>query len=410
MRIDFSRMLGMTGALSVAAVSLWLSHTEAKAQELTIGMTVSQSGRFALAAQSGERGLKIWVDDVNKRGGVDIGGTKHMVKVVALDDRSDKTMVPRVYETLIKDEKVDILFGPFGSTLTGAAANTTEQFGKFLVIWSASSDNIYEQGHKYVVSATQIAASRLGKPGADFMGAIGLKKLAMIYLDEPFPAGTAEGVRKRAEELGVEVVMFEKFAKGTKDFSVMIQKALATGADAFYPASYEGDQMNIARQMRELDANFPMTYVFYGSQPQFLEIGEDAKYLFSQTLLHEKVNWEVNAGLSRAEMIERYKAMFPDVAYDADFQTALAYGAGAVLEEILKKAGSIEPEKLKQAAIDLSGKLTVMTGPYEIEPSGKQIQMEFVVMQNQPDGLEVVYPPSVATAQPIYPVPPYSKR
>ena len=410
MKLTFNKLAGMTGALAMAAAALWVAHAEAQAQEITIGMTVSQSGRFALAAQSGERGLKIWIDDVNRRGGVDVGGTKHKIKLVSLDDRSDKTMVPRVYETLIKDEKVDILFGPFGSTLTGAAANATEQFGEFLVIWSASSDKIYEQGHKYVVSATQIAASRLGKPGADFMGAIGIKKLAMIYLDEPFPAGTAEGVRKRAKEHGIEVVMFEKFAKGTKDFSVMIQKALATGADAFYPASYEGDQMNIVRQMRELDANFPMTYVFYGSQPQFLEIGADAKYLFSQTLLHEKVNWKVNAGLNRNEVVARYDELFPDVAYAADFQTALAYGAGAVLEEIIEKAGSIEPAKLKQAAIDLSGKLTVMTGPYEILENGKQIQMEFVVMQNQKQGLEVVYPDSIATAKPVYPVPTYDKR
>jgi len=408
MKIMRNRLLGLAGAAVLAATALWTAHAEA--QEITIGMTVSQSGRFALAAQSGERGLKIWIDDVNRRGGIEFGGQKHKVKLVSLDDRSDKTMVPRVYETLIKDEKVDILFGPFGSTLTGAAANTTEQFGEFLVIWSASSDKIYEQGHKYVVSATQIAASRLGKPGADAMGKFGIKKLAMIYLDEPFPAGTAAGVKKRAEELGIEVAMYEKFAKGTKDFSVMIQKALASGADAFYPASYEGDQMNIARQMRELDANFPMTYMFYASQPQFLDIGEDAKYLFSQTLLHEKVNWKVNAGLNRDQMVARYGELFPDVAYTADFQTALAYGAGAVLEEIIKKADSIEPAALKQAAIDLSKKITVMTGPYEILETGKQIQMEFVVMQNQKQGLEVVYPESIATAKPVLPVPDYSKR
>lgn len=408
MKIMRNRLLSMAGAAVLGAAALWTAHAEA--QEVTIGMTVSQSGRFALAAQSGERGLKIWIDDVNRRGGVEFGGKKHKIKLVSLDDRSDKTMVPRVYETLIKDEKVDILFGPFGSTLTGAAANTTEQFGEFLVIWSASSDKIYEQGHKYVVSATQIAASRLGKPGADAMGKFGIKKLAMIYLDEPFPAGTAAGVKKRAEELGIEVAMYEKFAKGTKDFSVMIQKALASGADAFYPASYEGDQMNIARQMRELDANFPMTYMFYASQPQFLDIGEDAKYLFSQTLLHEKVNWKVNAGLNRDQMVARYGELFPDVAYTADFQTALAYGAGAVLEEIIKKADSIEPAALKQAAIDLSKKITVMTGPYEILETGKQIQMEFVVMQNQKQGLEVVYPESVATAKPVLPVPDFNKR
>ncbi len=76
----------------------------------------------------------------------------------------------------------------------------------------------------------------------------------------------------------------------------------------------------------------------------------------------------------------------------------------------MKKADSIEPAKLKQAAIDLSGKLTVMTGPYEILDNGKQIQMQFVVMQNHENGPEVVFPPEVRTAAPIYPVPKYGDR
>lgn len=397
-------------AAMIAVVTVLSMPAHAAGDPIKIGMTVSQSGRFALAAQSGERGFKIWVDDVNRRGGVDLGGEKRKVELVTLDDRSDKALVPRVYETLIKRENVDILMGPFGSTLSGAAANTTEQFDKFLVIWSASADAIYEQGYEYIVSATQIAASRLGKPGADVMGALDVKRLAIAYLDEPFPAGTAAGVKQRAEELGIDVVMYEKFAKGTKDFSIIIQKALASGADAFFPGSYEGDQINIARQMRELGANFPMTYMFYGAQPQFLEIGDDAKYLYSQTLWHPKVKWDVTTGLDRDQVAARYKELFPDASYDADFQTALAYGAGAVLEEIIEKADSLEPARLKQAAIDLSKQITVITGPYEINEHGKQLQMEFVVMQNLPGGLEVVYPESVRTAEPIYPVPAYSER
>ena len=54
-------------------------------------MTVSSTGTFALAAQSGLRGAEIWVDDVNSRGGIEIGGTKRKVELVKLDDRSDKT-------------------------------------------------------------------------------------------------------------------------------------------------------------------------------------------------------------------------------------------------------------------------------------------------------------------------------
>ncbi len=408
--MTLSRRTLLAATAALAAGALVSVETAIAAEPIKIGMTVSSTGRFALAAQSGERGLKIWIDDVNGRGGIPVGGEQRKIELITLDDRSDKTMVPRVYETLIKDYDVDIAFGPFGSTLTGAAANTTEQYGKFLTIWSASSDAIYNQGYKYVVSASQIAASRLGHPSVKALNAMGAKKVAFAYLDEPFPAGITKGAAELAKELGMEVVMMEKFAKGTKDFSVIIQKALASGADAFYPTSYEGDQMIIARQLRELDASFPATYMVYASQPQFLEIGQDADYLVSQTLLHDKINWNVNAGLSRAEVVERYGKLYPDVAYPADFQTALAYSAGAVLEEIIKKADSLEPAKLKQAALDLNDQVTVMTGPYHIEESGKQINMEFVIMQNQKDGPEVIYPAAIATAKPVFPMPPYSQR
>lgn len=403
-----SRRAFVTAAL--LALTTGLTEVAVAADPIKIGMTVSSTGRFALAAQSGERGLKIWIDDVNARGGVDVGGEKRKIELVSLDDRSDKTMVPRVYETLVKEHDADILFGPFGSTLTAAAANTTEQFGKFLTIWSASSDAIYEQGYKYVVSASQLAASRLGHASVKALHDMGVKSIAFAHLDEPFPAGITSGAEKLAQELGIKTVMMEKFAKGTKDFSVIIQKALASGADAFYPTSYEGDQMVMARQLRELDANFPVVYMVYASQPQFLEIGQDANYLVSQTLMHEKINWKVNSGLNRAEVVERYKKLFPDVSYPADFQTALAYSAGAVLEEIIRQASSLDPAALKQAAIDLSGKLTVMTGPYQIEESGKQVSMEFIVMQNQKSGPEVIFPKEVATSKAMYPVPAFSAR
>ena len=85
-----------------------LATSGARAQDakpIRIGMTVSSTGTFALAAQSGLRGAEIWVDDVNSRGGLAIGGAKRKVELVKLDDRSDKTVVPKVYETLIKERR-----------------------------------------------------------------------------------------------------------------------------------------------------------------------------------------------------------------------------------------------------------------------------------------------------------------
>ena len=397
----------------IATAAGALAAGSARAQDakpIRIGMTVSSTGTFALAAQSGLRGAEIWVDDVNGRGGISIGGVKRKVELVKLDDRSDKTTVPKVYETLIKEEKVDLCFGPFGSTLTAAAVNATETNNKFMVIWSASADSIYQQGYKYVVSATQQAGTLLGRPGVKAFGKLGVKKIAFAYLDEPFPAALTNGAIEEAKSLGMEVTMNEKFAKGTKDFNILIQKAKASGAEVFMPTAYEGDQMTIARQLRETNADFKGVYFVYASQPQFLAIGKDAQYHFSQTLLNDKINWKVTSGLNRAQMVERYAKLFPNAQYAADFQTALAYGAGAVVEQIITQAQSLEAAKLKEAALKLNDKMVTVTGPYQIDETGKQFKNEFAVMQNMPTGPEVVYPPEVATAKAIYPVPPYKDR
>ncbi|HSG76768.1 MAG TPA: amino acid ABC transporter substrate-binding protein [Burkholderiales bacterium] len=400
--------------LALAAPALFALAGVAAAQAdkpIRIGMTVSSTGTFALAAQSGHRGAQIWVDDVNKRGGIDVGGAKRKVELVILDDRSDKQLVPRVYETLIKDEKVDLVFGPFGSTLTAAAANTTETNSKFMVIWSASADSIYKQGYKYIVSATQIAGTLLGQPAVRALHSMGVKKVAFAYVDEPFPAALTQGAIDLAKELGMQVTMDEKFAKGTKDFNILIQKAKASGAEAFYPTAYEGDQMTIARQIRETNADFKAVYLVYASQPQFLQqSGKDGHYVFSQTLLHEKINWKVTHGLNRAQMVAAYERLFPNAQYPADFQTILAYGAGVTTEQIIKTAGSLDAAKLKEAALKLSGKIVTACGEYQIDETGKQYKNEFSIMQTLPNGLEVVYPPAVATAKPVYPVPPFAKR
>ena len=380
------------------------------AKPIRIGMTVSSTGTFALAAQSGLRGAEIWVDDVNSRGGISIGGVKRKVELVKLDDRSDKTIIPKVYETLVKEENVDLCFGPFGSTLTAAAAGTTEGANKFLVIWSASADSIYKQGYKYVVSATQQAGTLLGRPGIKAFAKLGVKKIAFAYLDEPFPAALTNGAVEEAKSLGMQVTMNEKFAKGTKDFNILIQKARASGAEVFMPTAYEGDQMTIARQLRETNADFKGVYFVYASQPQFLAIGKDAQYHFSQTLLHEKINWKVTSGLNRAQMMERYAKLFPKAQYPADFQTALAYGAGAVVEQIIIEAQSLDAAKLKAAAVKLSDKIVTVTGPYQIDETGKQFKNEFAVMQNLPGGPEVVYPADIATAKAVFPVPAYKDR
>lgn len=410
-----SRRTFLHGGLACAtlgAVSLAVPVTaRAQAQPIRIGMTVSSTGSFALASQSGVRGVEIWIDEVGQRGGIEVGGQRRPVELVKLDDRSDKQMVTRVYEKLIVDDKVDLLFAPFGSTLSAAAATVTERFGKYLVMWSAASDQLYQQGFKYVVSATQMPVSAMPRAGMELANRLGGKKVAIVFSDEPFPAGMADGAKLLAEKHGMQVVLFERYPKGQKDFSTILQKAKVAGADVFFPTSYEGDLIGMVRQMKQLNVNFPFTFMVYASTPQFQAVGKDGDFIYSHTNYHPSINWKINAGLEREAFDQAYARLFPKAEFPADFQTVLAYGAGAVLERVIATAGSTDAAALKKASLELSNKLVVMAGPYEIDETGRQLQMPFPVVQRQPGkGLVAVYPDTVANGQPIFPIPDWARR
>lgn len=406
----FARLL-----ISLSLIAFGLGPGGVQAEEvIKIGLTISTTGKYTFASSQGFKGVKVWADLVNEAGGVMLKGKRLPVKLVYYDDRSEKETVVKLYEKLINEDKVDICFAPFGSTLTGAAAAITEKYGKMLIIWSAASDSIYGQGYKFIVSATETPVSLMPKPEVDHMATLGIKKMAIVFVDEPFPAGLAQYAKELGEKKGIEITMYEKYSPGTKDFTILLQKVRMTKADAFYASAYMDDQKIMIRQMREANLMFPYVYMVYSGMPQWADLGDDGLYIFGHTLYHESLNWGVNAGLPRAEFEKVFQKTFPNAENPPDFQTSLAYGAGVLLEKFIEKADSLDAGALRQAALDLSGKMTVMTGPYEIDETGKQLQMPFIVTQVQEtDGkqhLVLLYPKEVATGEVIYPIPGWDKR
>jgi branched-chain amino acid transport system substrate-binding protein len=66
-------------ALALAMAALTPSIGAAQTSDkIRVGMTVSSTGSFALASQSGVRGVELWVDDVNRRGGTRVRITPHL--------------------------------------------------------------------------------------------------------------------------------------------------------------------------------------------------------------------------------------------------------------------------------------------------------------------------------------------
>ena len=57
---------------------------------IKIGLTISTTGKYTFASSQGFKGVSIWADLVNEKGGLMIKGKRVPVKLVYYDDRSDR--------------------------------------------------------------------------------------------------------------------------------------------------------------------------------------------------------------------------------------------------------------------------------------------------------------------------------
>ena len=89
---------------------------------IRVGIPVSLTGQFALQGQQTLAGIRAWADDVNRAGGLAVGGSAHAVELVWHDDESRRDRVTGITQRLILEDRVELLVGPYSAVLTNAAA------------------------------------------------------------------------------------------------------------------------------------------------------------------------------------------------------------------------------------------------------------------------------------------------
>src|SRR5437867_2296698 len=134
--------------------------------EVLVGGAISQTGQYAEPAGRQVYSIKLWVDEVNARGGL-LG---HTIVLRLLDDKSDIQTSIKLYEKLITEDKVDLLLAPYSSGITEAVANVNERYKMPFLAYGASSTPIWEKGRLYIFNIVPLAedyqqdADKLARP------------------------------------------------------------------------------------------------------------------------------------------------------------------------------------------------------------------------------------------------------
>ena len=378
-------------------IAFMVSPAVTYAKDIEVGTSVALSGKYARTGQEQLQGFQMWVEEVNARGGL-LGQKVHLVHY---DDESKPETGAKLYEKLITDDKVDLLIGPYSSDVTMAASTVAEKHNFPMVSSGASASEIWERGYKNTFGLYTLAETYMDEIIA--LGkAKGLKKIALIYENTAFPRAVASGVKAKAKKFGMQIVFEEEYGKASTDFSSMIIKIKAKKPDIVIGGSYLPDSVAFMRQAKE-NRLYAKVFAFAVGPglPDFgTNLGLDAEGVMGNT------QWEPTLKLPGAkEFSEKYKIRH---GHEPGYHAGGGYGAGQVLEAAVKKAGSTDKDKLREALATLD--TVTAFGRFKVDATGKQIGKPGYWVQWLNGERHVVLPAEVATAKVAYPFRDWGKR
>jgi branched-chain amino acid transport system substrate-binding protein len=365
---------------------------------IKIGASLSMTGTYAALGQNQQRGYQLCAKHVNEKGGV-LG---RKIEFVLYDDRSEPATGVRLYERLISQDKVDAVMGPYSSAITEAVANVNEKYKMPMVAPMASTTSIFKKGRKFIFMVQSPAEVYL-EGLLDAAVKRGLKTVALIYEDTLFPKATVEGTIEIAKKKGLQVAFVEAYPKGNTDFSGLLTKVKAANADVLGAATYFDDAVAITRQMNELNVNPKMYGVTVGGDlPKFYELlGKNAEFIYGAT------QWEPELPYPGSkEFTAAYNKEYPGTSLS--YHTAGGYAGCQVLVDAIKRAGSLDGVKIRDAIMKTDA--SNVYGGFKVDPDGFQISHKMVMFQWQDGKKVIVWPDDLAAGKMRFPTPAWNQR
>ena len=421
-------MITKRGILALTAIlvaSFALAPGPASAQDVRIGTIFPMTGNMAFGGNEGFMGTEIAREIVNERGG--IWGGRKIVFVTA--DAPDQTAATSEMNRLISRENINLVIGSFSSAIAFTASAVAER--NKVIFWEnhGVADTIARRGFKYLFKSN-VNATGTGGGAATFAGsylakALGIApkdlKVAVAWEDGTYGASVGKAAFERAKELGLNVVANEGYSAKAADLSPLILKLKGLNPDVLLVAGIGQDAVLFWNQAKKLDFNIKAVVATSGGWgvPDFAKnLGEGANGVFSSDFPTE-VNPDALTPQARElarEFVKRFQAK-KGTRPTGNAWLAFA-GTMVLFQEVLPKAGSLDPEKIRDAAFSLDlppGSMANGCGvkfiPHDQFDGGKNERAFAIVGQWQDGVMRVVGPENLATQKPILvPLPKWSDR
>jgi len=399
----------MLGALLVTFV---LAGTAAAQQQpIKIGMSMPQTGSLGGGGQAALLALRMWVDDINAKGG--LLGRK--IDFIVYDDQTNPALTPGIYTKLLDVDKVDLIIAPYGTVPTAPIMPLVKQRGLLLMGNFSFQVNRTVKHDMWFNNSPWNDASSWSDGFFEAGQKLGAKTIAFLAADQEFAQNLANGARDLAHKAGLTTVYNQNYPPATVDFSAMIRAIRAAKPDLVFVMSYPNDSVAIVRAVNEIGVGESVK-LFGGGMvglqftPNMVSLGKS---------LNGIVNYNSYVPGMKYPGIEDFLARYAKRAAEAKvdplgfYLPPFNYAIGQMLEQAITATKSLDHKVL--ANYLRTNEMKTIVGPIRFRADGEwanarvvQAQFRGVVEKNldqfrQPGKQVVLYPEQYKTGDVIAP-------
>ena len=351
-----------------------------KSDAVKVGMNIELTGDIPAVGASSKNAAEMFFEKLNAEGGIPLAdGQKKKVELVVRDNGAKADQSASVAQQLISSQGVVAMIGPNSSACAIPAGELAESLKCVMISpWSTNPKTTIDQASgvpkRYVFRGCFTDPFQALVLAKFAMNDLGAKKAAVLYdVSSEAPLGQATLFKDTFTAAGGEIVAFETFTTGDKDFSAQLTNIREAQPDIIFLPTYYNDVPLIAQQARRLGITVPFIGSDAWSSPEIIKLGGadvDGSYFcnhFSTQIATDEAKKFV------ADYTAKYGQEPDDVA-------ALTYDACGLTAEAIKAAGKNDREAVREALAQIR-EFKGVTGTFRFEPGSGDPIKSAVVLQ-----------------------------
>jgi branched-chain amino acid transport system substrate-binding protein len=322
--------------------------------EITIGLSVSLSGKFDPQGQQALQGARLWQAYINAQGGIAVqNGEKRSVRLIWYDDRSQIGFARKNVCQLLKEDKIDILLGPYSSSLTMAVVEIAEECKKVLWNYGGSSDDIFSHGRRRLVGIVS--------PASDYLRALphwlaeehpALRRICVLYsAGGTFGWQVVRGILESLLVVAGQSVELVPINSSLENYDTILRILFDIDPEVVVLAVGFPDELGIMRTRHHWPSTVRVVAAVAAGIGDFpAELAQIADGVLGPSQWEPGMTFPNIAGPTSAWFLDSFQRQF---GHAPNYVAAGSFAAGLVLTECVWRAASLDDEKLRSTASDL---------------------------------------------------------